>query len=292
MKDFFHFRFEYFLKAANEGSFLKAAQKIGISQPALSSAIKRLEEDLETQLFERSVHGVRLTIRGKALLEELILIKKEVQSRVSISISKSEKSILRIGCVGHLASKYLLDILENNKNKLPTTHLFTSNSLECYEEVLKGNIEFAFVAWSSKPKRLKYIRIANERVEYIGLRSKFKEIEKINELEELRKFPWVDLPKPQKDWTQILEPNSTGYLARDVRILRDIVLRGLAIGALQLSFFSKEEKKLLSISGVPSLYPDAAIYVVYRKDLSKDSLKYLQLVTDEFIEATKIEPTG
>lgn len=292
MNDFLNSKFEYFLKCAHEGSFLKASQKIGLSQPALSHAMKLLEEELNAKLFERSVHGIRLTEAGKALHSELSDIHKNIQSRINRSLGKKQKSLLRLGCVGHLASKYLLDVLETLKGELPVIHLFTSNSLECYEEVLKGSVDFAFVAWSSKPKRLKFIRVAQEAVAYVGLKSKFAEIENIKDIEELKKYPQVDLPKPQKDWTQILEPDCPGYLARDVRILRDIVLRGLAVGALQLSFFSKEEKSLLVRAQVPPPYSDAAIYAVYRKDIPKDSLNYLESITSEFKAATEREPTG
>lgn len=292
MKEFFNSKFEYFLKCAHEGSFLKAAQKIGLSQPALSHAMKSLEEELQTQLFERSVHGIRLTEAGKALHAELSDLHKNLQSRISRSLGKKEKSLLRMACVGHLASKYLLDVLDTLKKDLPTTHIFTSNSLECYEEVLKGNVDFAFVAWSSKPKRLKFIRIADEAVAYVGLKSKFAEIEKIKDVEELKKFPKVDLPKPQKDWTQILESDRPGYLARDVRILRDIVLRGLAVGALQLSFFTKAEKALLARAPIAPPYSDAAIYAVYRKDIPKDSMGYLEAISEEFTKASEREPTG
>jgi len=285
MKELFHFRFEYFLKTAQESSVLSAAQKIGVSQPALSGAIKRLEEDLKTKLFERSVRGITLTEAGQALYTELMSLQKDAQLRVSHSLGQTEKTLLRVGCVGHLASKYLLTILEDLKTELPKTHLFTSNSLDCYEEVQKGNVEFAFIAWSSKPKTLKHIRIADEPVAYVGLKTKFAQIEKIHDLDELRKLPWVDLPKPQKDWTQILEPEQNGFLARDVRILRDIVLRGFAVGALQLNFFSKEEKKLLAYSPIPPPYADPAIYAVYRKDISKSSMKYLEMLSAEFSKA-------
>ncbi len=64
-------RFEllhYFRRVAQLESFTKAARELFIAQPALSKQIKRLEEELDTTLFERLGRGIRLTEAGKMLL--------------------------------------------------------------------------------------------------------------------------------------------------------------------------------------------------------------------------------
>ena len=54
--------YEYVMEIAKEGSFSKAAQKLYVSQPALSGAIKKLEKDLYgIPLFDRAVTPVGLT---------------------------------------------------------------------------------------------------------------------------------------------------------------------------------------------------------------------------------------
>ena len=52
---------EYFLAVAEAGQVRKAAQKLGISQPAITKALQRLEKALGFELFERSVRGMTLT---------------------------------------------------------------------------------------------------------------------------------------------------------------------------------------------------------------------------------------
>ena len=59
----------YFLAVAEELSFTRAAERVGIAQPALSAAIRQLEAQLEVQLLTRSTRSVALTDAGRALLE-------------------------------------------------------------------------------------------------------------------------------------------------------------------------------------------------------------------------------
>ena len=61
----------YFLTLADEGSFIRAAQRCGISQPSLTNAIKSLERSLGAPLFERTIKGSELTAFGKAIYPPL-----------------------------------------------------------------------------------------------------------------------------------------------------------------------------------------------------------------------------
>lgn len=56
-----------FLAAAEEGSFTAAAARLGLGQPAVSHAVKRLEETLGVRLFDRTRGGIRLTGAGAEL---------------------------------------------------------------------------------------------------------------------------------------------------------------------------------------------------------------------------------
>lgn len=55
----------YFLEVSNSLNLSRASERLGISQPSLSLAIKRLEQTIGTSLFLRHKHGVSLTQAGK-----------------------------------------------------------------------------------------------------------------------------------------------------------------------------------------------------------------------------------
>ena len=56
---------EYFLAVSDTGSFTRAAERLYVSQPAVTNAIRSLEEELGIQLFDRNQKLVSLTAEGQ-----------------------------------------------------------------------------------------------------------------------------------------------------------------------------------------------------------------------------------
>ncbi|HTZ37102.1 MAG TPA: LysR family transcriptional regulator [Stellaceae bacterium] len=70
---------EYFIAIAELGSVSRAAMRLGITQPALSRQIKRLEEQLGVPMLERHWRGVRLTPAGERLYQEASSLQRQFQ---------------------------------------------------------------------------------------------------------------------------------------------------------------------------------------------------------------------
>jgi len=62
----------YFLAVADHGGFTRAAERLGVSQPALSEQVRSLERILGTALFIRTTRNVQITDAGRALRDDLI----------------------------------------------------------------------------------------------------------------------------------------------------------------------------------------------------------------------------
>lgn len=86
----------HFMVVAKEGNVTAASERLGISQPALTKSIRRLEEECGAPLFDRHTRGVSLTIYGKALLRHARLIDAECR------FATSEIEALRYGHRGQL----------------------------------------------------------------------------------------------------------------------------------------------------------------------------------------------
>ena len=88
-----------FVTVATEHSFSRAAIKLCRTQPAVSQAVRRLEEDLGEVLFDRSTKSVKLTQAGDALLPDAIRLLRMADETVATvrQLSQQDRAVLRIG---------------------------------------------------------------------------------------------------------------------------------------------------------------------------------------------------
>jgi DNA-binding transcriptional LysR family regulator len=92
----------YFVAVAEERSFRRAAERLGIQQPPLSLQIRHLEREMGAPLFHRNSRGVELTDAGKLLLEETRVILSQIEQAKSdvARRGRGESGQLNIGSSG------------------------------------------------------------------------------------------------------------------------------------------------------------------------------------------------
>lgn len=92
----------YFATLAEELHFSRAAQRLSMSQPPLSVAIKQLEVQIGAQLFERTSKGVRLTAAGAHLLPRArqLLALSQQAAQETRDVGQGVRGHLRLGFVG------------------------------------------------------------------------------------------------------------------------------------------------------------------------------------------------
>ncbi len=102
-----------FSTAAQCGSMAKAAQRLGISQPAVSETIADLEHTLGVRLFDRGTRGIESTIYGAALLKRTVAVFDELKQSIRDIDFLSDPTVgeLRIGCVESLSGTILPEII-------------------------------------------------------------------------------------------------------------------------------------------------------------------------------------
>jgi len=108
---FRNYRYVYTLYEA--GSFTKAADKLMISQPSLSAAVKKLEKEIGADLFERRGSGVHLTEVGRAYItaaEKIIRAENQFKREV-YDIRELEAGQLNLGGSNYLCSYVLPKII-------------------------------------------------------------------------------------------------------------------------------------------------------------------------------------
>lgn len=119
-------RLRYFVAVAEELSFSRAAQKLHMAQPPLSTQIKQLEEELGVLLFERTSRGVRITEAGELLLEEArrLFLQVDQTVRAVQRVGHGEVGRLTLGFVPSSSNEVLPSILQAFTGRFPGVELF------------------------------------------------------------------------------------------------------------------------------------------------------------------------
>jgi DNA-binding transcriptional LysR family regulator len=116
---------EYFVAVAEELHFGRAAARLRIAQPPLSQQIRKLEEELEVQLFYRTKRHVQLTEVGEIFLEEArqTLAQAARAREMAQKASRGELGRLAIGFVGSAVSEALPLLLVRFRERFPDVEL-------------------------------------------------------------------------------------------------------------------------------------------------------------------------
>lgn len=121
-----------FLAIVRCGSLGLAAESLHITQPALSRIVRRLEDQLGVQLFERRTTGMELTAFGQALLPHATVLSEE--AAVAIEQINSLRGLghgtLRVGAVGSIAVTVLPAVLERMLGQWPKLHVQITEAVE------------------------------------------------------------------------------------------------------------------------------------------------------------------
>ena len=151
--------FVYFLAVAEELHYRKAAEKLFISQPGLSTQIKQMETILETQLFIRDKKKVTLTPAGEFLKGEVeFLLNHLEQTKKQLKlIGKGHLGEIRIGFLGSAMQNVVPDLLLDLKKKHPLIHtsLEELSNRAQINAILHDRLDLGFVRLARVPKGLK-----------------------------------------------------------------------------------------------------------------------------------------
>lgn len=138
-----------FLMVAETGSFSRAADKLFITQPAISKRISTMEFSLDCQLFDRLGKNIQLTQAGKALIPSYQRIMAEIsEAERIISTLRSEVSgHLKFGTSHHIGLHRLPPVLRQYTNQYPEVELDIQfmDSEQAAALILKGDIELALI---------------------------------------------------------------------------------------------------------------------------------------------------
>jgi LysR family transcriptional regulator, cell division regulator len=158
----------YFQEIAQTGNLSRAAERLGVGQPALSLSLQRLEESLRVELFVRRHRGLILTEAGQRLLRESNRL-LEVWSSVVAETQKTQTELsgrFKIGCHPSVAIYALKDVIKEIYVSFPGIELELVHQLSriVCENVISGAIDFGLVVNPIKHPDLLIHRLATDEV--------------------------------------------------------------------------------------------------------------------------------
>jgi LysR family hydrogen peroxide-inducible transcriptional activator len=158
----------YFLALCDELNFTRAAEKCNVAQPALTRAIKQLEEEFGGLLFHRERARTHLTELGAAVRPYLLEVQQQSHrvKKLASSFIDLQGTRLKLGIMCTIGPGNFVGLLNTLQAQYPGIELeiFDAGAPELQERLLEGALEAAIYCWPDQvDERLHYIPLFREQ---------------------------------------------------------------------------------------------------------------------------------
>lgn len=201
-------QYKVFYYVVKCGGITAAAEAMAVSQPAISQAIKQLEEAVNTPLFLRTSRGVRLTSEGKMLWSYVekgyeAILRGESKLQEMLDLDAGE---IRIGASDMTLKFFLLPYLERFHEKYPKIKVIVYNSPtpETLQSLQDGKIDFGLISSPVPSKRDFAVKSVRSIQDIFVAGSKFRQLcGKPLTYGELQELPIICLEKSTSTRTYV-----------------------------------------------------------------------------------------
>lgn len=157
---------EVFVALAETLNYRRTAERVHLSQPAVSGLITRLEHGLGARLFERSTRAVRLTDAGDALLVHARLLRSQAEAAAAAvrDIVELREGHVRVAALPSLAATVVPPVFARFAQAHPGVRLdlLDTLSVASFELVRAGRVDFALTAANPAYADLEYTPLASD----------------------------------------------------------------------------------------------------------------------------------
>lgn len=271
--------YRVFYTVAKRGSLTKAAEELYISQPAVSQAIKQLENQLGGQLFNRTHKGMELSETGGKqifeMVEKALRLFDEAESKYT-ELKDTATGVVRICASDTVSTHFLLPYLKEYHEKYPDVNLILQNgtSSETIEHLKLGKGDLGFVNLPIDDKDVNLSNTVMQLHDVFVASEKFSELfNGTVDLRRLQDYPLLMLDLSSSTRQAIVNfAHSQGiHLHPEIELtslelMISLAENGIGIACVPREFVKKqlEEKTLFEIKTNPIL-PSRAIGLVLPK---------------------------
>lgn len=241
-----------FHRIVQTGSFKSAAAELHKTQPAISLAIKKLEEEMEVELFDRSGYRPLLTEHGKAFFERSMKVLQGMSELEGLtqSFRKKEEPEICVAVDGISPLPKLLHLFKNFSDKYPNTKLNLGFDIlsEAERRVLDREAQIGITHFISDTGALEIIPFTSVKMIPVMAKELFQEkkIRQQSDLLDIDQIVVGDKAGAKGSSFGLLEGGRKWRIS-DSNFKRDIILAGLGWGHLVEHTIERElqEKKLV-----------------------------------------------
>ncbi|TYL47410.1 LysR family transcriptional regulator [Marinomonas sp. IMCC 4694] len=280
----------YFIAIANTASFTQAAQQLKVAQPAVSMAIKKLEQDLGLTLIHRADRNIGLTDEGKKLLlhaEKIIQATDEALLEMSELKGLSQGEV-RVGIPSMLGSYYFPPILMAFRHRHPTLTLkvIEGGTWQLQQMLEKGELDLSVIVAETLPDSLDTRALLREEMLVtIATDHPFSQLDKISPEaffdEELVMFKegFFHRRIVDKLAKACQRTPKIGFETNLIPLIKSITQQGFGVSTL-LAMVIEDDDQLITRSFDPPIWLD--LNIAWRKNsyLSKANRAFLDFVIE------------
>lgn len=247
--EFYHLR--SFVVVAETGNLTQAAKRLYSTPPAISAHIKALEEELKTTLFERSSKGMKLTAKGKLLLEQAKNTLSSAQDMVNLAVDNSAELIgeFRLGLNRNAESLKLAQLAEALTQHCPGIQLevVPLSTGHIVSAIKAGEIHGGYV-YGEMSDEFFAIELEQQTITTISPQS--FNIQNHLVASDLVQFPWVSVgancPFDQRLKEKLGSKIQSSFVSSDNESRASMVQAGLGLSFIELEVANQ----LLSVGNV------------------------------------------
>lgn len=161
-------KYEYVYQVYKEGNFTRAAEKLFISQPSLSAAIKNIEKKVGAELFERTSSGVKPTEVGReyiAAAERIMSVEADFANKIN-DIYNLETGHITVGGTNYLSSYVLPEVINRFTSLHPKVdvELVEANSSTLNEMIRNERVDIIIDSFDETINEYQGYFLASERI--------------------------------------------------------------------------------------------------------------------------------